>query len=1476
MNTSQDVSLGQPSLPKGGGAITGMGEALSAGGPTGMAGLTLPLPAAAGRGYAPGMVLSYQSSGGNGSFGMGWQADTFSVNRSTSNGAPRYNDEDTFVGPDGEKMQVALTPAGLPDVRQTDTLQGVDLGKVYTVTRYQPRIESSFSRTERWSPADDPAADFWLVSDADGQVHVLGKTAQARIASASSGTARWLLEESLSPTGEHIYYQYQAEDDAGCSADEIKSHPGAAAQRYLLRVYYGNITPKASLLVLNTPSPADAGWLYCQVFDYGERDESMMVVPPFTPPGPWRCREDIFSDYAFGFEVRTRRLCRQVLAFARLQTLGGTASGEDEPRLVQRLTLGYDEDPALSLLVSCRQLGHEPGGAPVALPPLELDYQRFTPDPVWHARPDLGNLNAWQPWQLVDLRGEGLSGVLYQDEGAWWYRAPVRDAGTNDPNAVTWGELAPLAHAPGARDTATLMDVNGDGRLEWLITRPGMQGSYSLPPEGEWTHFTPLSALPVEYFHPRMQLADVMGAGFSDLVLIGPRSVRLYASTRDGWAPGQTVTQSGAVTLPIPGADRRKLVAFSDVLGSGQQHLVEVSAAGVTCWPNLGHGRFGSPLPLPGFSPIPGEFDPDRVFLADIDGSGTVDIIYAHSHHLEIYCNQSGNGFAPPVDVPLPVGACFDDTCRLQIADIQGLGVASIVLTVPHMAVQHWCCHLTMHKPWLLNAVNNNMGAHHSLYYRSSAQFWLDEKAAAAARGETPVSYLPFPVHTLWRSGTLDEITGNRLVSELSYAHGAWDGREREFRGFGRVQQRDTHETSAGTARERTAPALSCSWFATGLSAVDTRLPAEYWTGDGQAFPGFTPRFVRWDSVAGQDVLLAPSDEERYWLERAMKGTLLRHELYGMDGTAQERIPYSVSEQRAQVRLIPSGEPDKPVAWLTVLEERRYHYERISVDPQCTQQVQLRSDALGLPLQSVSIAYPRRPQPATSPYPDTLPVSLFDDSYDDQQQPVRLTVQQNSWHHLTNPDSWRLGLAEYRCSDVYVHDGSLVPAGGFTLENLTGNGSLIAPGQPHVFVGQERVYYTAGQGEVTVATPTFQALVAFTETAVFDETSLLAYEGIIPPAELETLLTNGGYQTVPRWPDGEITIRVARGGYTDYGNAQQFWRPLRQRGTLLTGASTLTWEPHYCAVIRHKDAAGLTTQAEYDYRFLLPVRLTDANNNVSHVTLDALGRPLTARFWGTENGGPAGYSTPETAPFTAPATIDEALALTPVIPVAQCITLVPDSWMAHLSERSVSTRAGDNGERWQALRRAGVVTEDGLVCTLALARWSAQVNATERPIPRSEEPLLPPHAMTVSTDRFDKDAAQQLRQSLTFSDGFGRVLQQSVRHVSGEAWKRGADGSLVTDATGVPVVEVTNFRWAVSGRVEYDNKGLVVRSYQPYYLNDWRYVSDDSARDDAWADTYYYDPTDRLVQVVTALGYLRQSQYFPWFSVSEDENDTLP
>ncbi|EQA1624912.1 SpvB/TcaC N-terminal domain-containing protein, partial [Enterobacter asburiae] len=202
---------------------------------------------------------------------------------------------------------------------------------------------------------------------------------------------------------------------------------------------------------------------------------------------------------------------------------------------------------------------------------------------------------------------------------------------------------------------------------------------------------------------------------------------------------------------------------------------------------------------------------------------------------------------------------------------------------------------------------------------------------------------------------------------------------------------------------------------------------------------------------------------------------------------------------------------------------------------------------------------------------------------------------------------------------------------------------------------------------------------------------------------------------------------------------------------------------------------------------------------------------------GTENNTTAGYSD---ASLPVPQTADAALALTAPLPVSQCVVYVADSWM----------REGDD--------------------------------------------RLPPHVVTLTTDRFDGDPGQQVRQQVAFSDGFGRVLQTAARQVGGEAWQRAEDGSLTDGADGAPAIAQTVFRWGGTGRTEYDNKGQAIRTCQPYFLDSWKYVSDDSARHDLYADTHYYDPTGREWQVKTAKGWLRRTLFTPWFVVSEDENDT--
>src|SRR5512137_2792763 len=89
------------SLPKGGGAIRGIGEKFAANPVTGTGSMSVPLTTSPGRsGFGPQLSLSYDSGAGNGPFGFGWNLALPSITRKTDKGLPQYcdaEDSDIFI-----------------------------------------------------------------------------------------------------------------------------------------------------------------------------------------------------------------------------------------------------------------------------------------------------------------------------------------------------------------------------------------------------------------------------------------------------------------------------------------------------------------------------------------------------------------------------------------------------------------------------------------------------------------------------------------------------------------------------------------------------------------------------------------------------------------------------------------------------------------------------------------------------------------------------------------------------------------------------------------------------------------------------------------------------------------------------------------------------------------------------------------------------------------------------------------------------------------------------------------------------------------------------------------------------------------------------------------------------------------------------------------------------------------------------------
>lgn len=284
-------------------------------------------------------------------------------------------------------------------------------------------------------------------------------------------------------------------------------------------------------------------------------------------------------------------------------------------------------------------------------------------------------------------------------------------------------------------------------------------------------------------------------------------------------------------------ADGTQSIYLADISGDGLSDLVRIRNGEVCYWPNLGYGRFGKKVTMDNapYFDHPELFDQRRIRLADIDGSGTTDIIYLAPKRVNVYRNQTGNSWASPES--LMSFPQVDNLASVMATDLLGNGTACLVWSSPlpgnARRPMRYIDLMGGQKPHLLIKSVNNLGAETKVHYAASTKFYLTDKRD----GKPWITRIPFPVHVVERVETYDHISLNRFVTRYAYHHGYFDGEEREFRGFGMVEQWDTEEFAALTASgdlpvgnniddaSHVPPVLTKTWFHTGPILTATISP---------------------------------------------------------------------------------------------------------------------------------------------------------------------------------------------------------------------------------------------------------------------------------------------------------------------------------------------------------------------------------------------------------------------------------------------------------------------------------------------------------------------------------------------------------------------------------------------------------------------------------------------------------------------------
>jgi len=1422
-------------LPKGGGALKSIDEKFQVNAANGTSSFHITLPFSKTRtDFAPSLSLDYSSGSGNSPFGLGWNISLLSIKRRTDKLLPQYRDacdSDTFQFTGVED----LVPKMIQDAHGHWTDDMVTINSGYVIRRYRPRIEGGFTLIEKIM---NGAEVYWKTTTKENIVTFYGLSTLGRIADPTdhSKIFKWLPELSYDDKGNCFQYFYVAEDQANIplllhERNRLNGNQ-PYTNSYLKSIQYGNTTPylpgtQPGFDPYNPTLPANPAYTFQLVLDYGEHDLNNPTPAP-TPGMLWGSRLDPFSDFKAGFEIRTYRLCRRFLLFHSFKELSVN------PMLVRSLDLSYHSyqfenvpDPyqiqfvEADFIASVTKTGwnwnaatnsydhnsYPPATFNYQLPQWNVNVENIPPEDIPNMPEGLSN-----KYQFTDLWNEGISGILSEQSEGWYYNSNLGE-GVFTPAAL----VSPKPSFTGLNGGGLhLESLTGDGRKFIVSTLPPNQGYFELRDTREWLPFMAFDRYPrINASDPNIKFIDLNGDGMPDIVFSEEQVFTWYpAAGICGYDSPETAykTFDEEKGPAIVFADPVESIFLADMTGDGLTDIVRIRNGEISYWPNKGYGCFGAKVNMtyaPEFDTIDA-FNPAYLHLADINGTGATDIIYLGKNVFRAWLNLSGNAWGQAVEID-----AFPDTTtlnQLAVADLLGNGTACIVWSSPLAANAdaplRYIDLMGGKKPYLMNAYSNGMGKQVSINYKTSTWFYLQDKAA----GVPWITKLMFPVQCVAQTTIQDAISGSEYTSCYSYHHGYYDHPEKEFRGFGRVDQTDIDDFDTNALADQ-APVLTKTWFHTGayfgIDRILNQLSHEYFQ---------NTKFAEYNLPQPELPPDLTADEAREAL-RACKGMTLRQEVYALDASTNPDLaplPFSVAEHNNEIVLLqPQG--NNLYASFLVMESEAitYHYERNPADPRIAHTLNTLFDEYGNILNTYSVVYPRLLAVDGQTGSLTLPGSQpFPAPVNAEQQKLYITYLGNAYTAaiLTSStvSAYRLPLL---CESIAWQLTGLTPSDNyFSIADFVSGSPTLTRLKHHrtLFLKDDLVTPLPLTQMDTLGIVYQNYHLAFDQSLTLLNTNA---PGLLAAAKY--IQSDGSTFPAPdtsgMWwvPSGTIQYMAANSFFLPYQYTDAY-------GYI----TSLAYDNYLLLIQSITDPAGNVTTAAtlavpFDYRVLLPQTVLDPNNNATDFQYDLLGLVVGIALRGKGEGDAFSGFTPD------------------------------------LTDTAINNFFTDPNTYGPALLQG------------ATTRYIYQFPALGTPGPFSAGHVTRPVHINQPAETWGNGLTPSYQFTFEYTDGLGRTAMKKMQADT----NTGAPTAI--SCIGAPGPQA---QWIGRGKTVYNNKGKAVMQYEPYFSTTPGY---EEAPADGVSPVLHYDALDRLIRTDFPDGSYSRTEFDGWMEIFYDRNDTV-